>query len=626
MHSQELLIGLSSVIIIGVLVQWVAWRFKLPSILLLLIAGFIAGPITGFLNPDELFGDLLTPLVSLSVGIILFEGGLTLELRELRSIGNVVRNLVSIGALITWLLVTLVARFVLGLDLGIAALLGAILVVTGPTVIGPLLRFMGPIGRTGSILKWEGIVIDPIGATLSVLVFEALVAQNVGEGLSVVIGSIMKTVLIGGGFGLLGALIMIGMLRRDWIPESLDVPFTLAMVVAVFTASNLFQAESGLFATTVMGITLANQRFFAVKHILEFKENLRVLLIAALFILLSARLPLDQVIDAALNWHTWLFIALLMLVVRPLTVAVSTFRSNLTLQERALLAWMAPRGIVAASISSIFALDLANEGFQQASQLVPMTFITIIATVTIYGLTAAPLARRLGLTNGQPQGLLVIGAHTWAREIAAAVQAAGFRVLMADSNRGNIRNAQMQNLDTFYGNALSDGADDILDLEDIGQLVALTPNEEINALASIHFAETFGDDGVYQLSSQANSTRRADEAPARELRGQALGGNDITYRQLDRMFTEGAVVKRTKITAQFSYEQLIETYEGEFIPLFVVTEDDKLTVLSEASSDPQVGQAVIFVAKPLQPQGEDSEAAPPNVASATVAGKAQASA
>ena len=246
MHDNHLLIGLTAILVIGILAQWVAWRLKLPSILLLLIAGFLAGPITGFLNPDELLGELLTPLVSVSVGIILFEGGLTLELRELRSIGRVVRNLISIGALVTWLLVTIAATFILGFPIGISALFGAILVVTGPTVIGPLLRHMGPIGRVGSILKWEGIVIDPIGATLAVLVFEALVAQSLGEGLTLVIGSVIKTVLIGGGFGLLGALLIIAMLRRQWIPESLDVPFTLATVVAVFAADNIYLVSVSL--------------------------------------------------------------------------------------------------------------------------------------------------------------------------------------------------------------------------------------------------------------------------------------------------------------------------------------------------------------------------------------------
>lgn len=620
MHDNHLLIGLTAILVIGILAQWVAWRLKLPSILLLLIAGFLAGPITGFLNPDELLGELLTPLVSVSVGIILFEGGLTLELRELRSIGRVVRNLISIGALVTWLLVTIAATFILSFPIGISALFGAILVVTGPTVIGPLLRHMGPIGRVGSILKWEGIVIDPIGATLAVLVFEALVAQSLGEGLTLVIGSVIKTVLIGGGFGLLGALLIIAMLRRQWIPESLDVPFTLATVVAVFAASNIFQAESGLFATTVMGITLANQRFFAVKHILEFKENLRVMLIAALFILLSARLPLDDVVQAATDWHSWAFIALLMGVVRPLSVAASTYGSSLTVQERIMLAWMAPRGIVAASIASIFALDLMKAGFTHVDQLVPEIFITIVVTVSIYGLSSGPLSRWLGLSDGHPQGLLIIGAHGWAREIAAAVKAAGFKVLMADSNRGNIRAAQKQGLETFYGNALADAADDLLNLDGIGRLVALTPNDEVNTLAAVHFEETFGRDGVFQLSSTAGSTRRAEDVPARALRGNSLGGEDITYRQLDRLFAAGGVVKQRSLTSQFDFDRLVATYDGDLVPLFVVTENDELVLLSDESETPKVGHSVIFVAVPVPQETSNNAARKPQNGTATQRG------
>jgi NhaP-type Na+/H+ or K+/H+ antiporter len=291
---EHILLSLASIIVLGIGAEWLAWRLRLPSILLLLIFGIVVGPVTGFLNPDALFGDLLLPVVSIAVAIILFEGGLNLRISELRQVGGVVRNLITIGVLVTWLIGAGAAHFLLGLNFALALLLGAILVVSGPTVIMPLLRHLRPSGQVGSILKWEGIVIDPIGAILAVLVFEAILAGGFREAAAVTVIGLLKTILIGGGIGMLGAMIMVLLLRRFWIPDFLHGAVSLTLVIAVFAGSNLLQTDSGLLAATVMGIYLANQRTVSVRHIVRFKENLRVLLISGLFILLAARLQVSH--------------------------------------------------------------------------------------------------------------------------------------------------------------------------------------------------------------------------------------------------------------------------------------------------------------------------------------------
>jgi len=430
--AESILLRLASIVILGIGAEWLAWRLRLPSILLLLIFGFIAGAATNFLNPDILLGDLLLPLVSIAVALILFEGGLNLRLTELRKSGGVVRNLITVGLLVTWLIGAGAAYFVLGLNLALAILLGAILVVTGPTVIMPLLRHLRLGGQTGSILKWEGVVIDPLGAILAVLVFQAVLAGEIQAATPLIVLSLLKTILIGGVIGALGALLVILLLQRYWVPDFLHSMISLMVVIAAFLAANLIQIESGLLAATVMGIILANQNRVSVRHIAEFKENLRVLLISSLFILLAARLQMSDL--AAVSVGSIAFLAILILVARPASVALSTLGSKLKWRERLCLAWLAPRGIVAAAVASVFALRLSEAGYPQAELLVSLTFIVIAGTVAIYGLSAPAVARWLKVAESNPQGVLIVGSHAWARTIAQTLQAEKYRVLLVDCN------------------------------------------------------------------------------------------------------------------------------------------------------------------------------------------------
>ena len=372
MH-EHILFYLAGIIVLGVAAQWLAWRIGLPSILLLLVIGIIAGPVTGWLTPDALFGELLSPVVSLAVALILYEGGLTLKIAELRKVGGVVRNLVTVGALITWVVSGLAAYFILDLGAPLFVLLGAMLVVTGPTVIAPLLRHIRPTGAVGPALKWEGIVIDPIGALLAVLVFEVIQIGATGEATVHVAVAVLKTIVFGGGLGLAAAAILILVLSRHWIADHLESAASLMLVVATFAAADWLQAESGLLAVTVMGFALANQKRVDIENIVEFKENLRVLLISSLFIVLAARVNLADL--GAVAPRGLLFVAVLVLIARPLAAFVSTLGSTLSRGERLLLCWMAPRGIVAAAMASVFAMRLEAAGHDGAATLLPITFI-----------------------------------------------------------------------------------------------------------------------------------------------------------------------------------------------------------------------------------------------------------
>ena len=605
--TEHILVGLASILVLGICARWLAWWVHLPAILFLLLCGLVVGPFTGMLNPDALLGELLLPIVSLSVAIILFEGGLSLRFSDLPQIGRVLRYLVSFGAAVTWIISAVAAYAVAGLDPALAVLLGAILVVTGPTVITPLLQDIRPTGPVGSILRWEGIVIDPIGATLAVLVFEGIVADGFRQAATVMALGVVKTVAIGGILGFLGARTLMLILKPFWAPDFLHNPLTLMIVITVFTLANLLQAESGLLAVTVMGVLLANQRTISIRHIVEFKENLRVLLISSLFILLASRLQLDNLM--LVGARSLEFLAILVFVARPAAVALSTIRSGLSWRERVFLAWMAPRGIVAASVASIFALRLMDAGYAQAERIVPLTFLIIIGTVTLYGLTAGLVARWLRIAEANPQGLLIIGAHSWARSLAGLLQAAGCRVLLIDTNLANIAAARMVGLPAHHGNILTEHIMEELPLDGIGRLIAWTSNDEVNALAALQGAEIFSRSEVYQLPPKDTGNNHSGRMP-RHLRGRLLFDGELTYAALTERLASGAVLQKTQLTQEFDYSAFQARYGATALPLFLVDGAKNLIVgTAQEKLLPRPGQTLIGLIDPGE-EAEEAETAP----------------
>jgi hypothetical protein len=479
----------------------------------------------------------------------------------------------------------------------VATLLGAMLVVTGPTVIGPLLSMIRPNRRVAAVAKWEGITIDPIGVLLALVVFEAILGHPLSETTGMLVMVVLKMVVAGSLIGVVAAVILVILLRRHGIPDNLQETVTLMLVAAAYLAAELFQEESGLFAVTLMGMVLANQRYVDVTHIVSFKETLRTLIISSLFIILAARLPLESV--RQLDWRVGVFLALLILVVRPLAVWLSAWGSPLQTNEKIFLSWMAPRGIVAAAVSSVFALRLMEmeEGMAQAELLVPVTFAVIVTTVALYGLTAQRLALRLGLASLHPQGLLMMGAHEGAQQIATTVQQEGFRVLLVDTNRANAYRARMADLDVYSGSVLEEHLTDEIDLSGLGRFVGLTPNDEANSLAALHFEHLFGRKNVYQLApwrSTKQGDGDGDEYSPRHLRGRFLFGERVNYSLLNDGFRRGAVVKATGLTEDFNYEAFCRHYDDDVILLFVI--EDEKTLLLNTQKDPltpRPGQTVI---------------------------------
>jgi NhaP-type Na+/H+ or K+/H+ antiporter/Trk K+ transport system NAD-binding subunit len=590
--SESFLLGITAIILLGTAAQWLSWRLKIPSILLLLIFGFLAGPVFKIVNPDFLFGNLLFPLVSFSVAVILFEGGMTLNISELKVVGKVLRNLITFGILITWCLSTIAAYLFLNLSLALSLLLGAILVVTGPTVIMPILREVRPKGQLSSILKWEGILNDPVGALLAVLVFESILATGLPEATSITIQGLLKTIVPGTLIGLAGAYIIVLMLQYRMIPDFLRNPITLMMVFCVFAGANLLQEESGLFSVTLMGIVLASQKKVNIRHILEFKENLRVLLISVLFIILASRLTIDDF--NMLGLGSILFLLALILFIRPVMVFLSTMGSTLSLREKIFLSWMAPRGIVAAAVTSLFAFELSHNGFNGAEVLVPLMFFVIIGTITVYGLSARPLSRWLKIADPNPQGCLILGAHDCASSIGRILKDNGFKVLMVDTNRENLSKARKRGLPTYRGSILSEHILNDINLDGIGRLLALTPNTEVNSLAALYFSKLFGSNEVYQLAIEGNQGDQG-KAVSRELRGHMLFGSKFTYIYLTRKFSGNSGIQKILIKDESDYENLRKRHgRDNVIPLFIISEGNELTIYTDVTRPtPQPGDTLI---------------------------------
>jgi NhaP-type Na+/H+ or K+/H+ antiporter len=590
---------LAIIVGVGMAAQWIAWRTQIPSIILLLIAGLVLGPFSGVVDPDEFLGGSLFSIVSLAVALILFEGGLDLPPRELKATGTVVRRLISIGAIITFLVGAWGAERLFDMSRGAATVMAAVLVVTGPTVVGPLLRFVRPSGRTGPMLRAEGILIDPIGATASLVAFEVALTNEPGAAVISVVEVVGWTLLAGFGIGFVAAWILDHALRRFLIPDHLGNPIALAVVIVAFVLSNEVQEEAGLLTVTVMGIWLARRESAAVRQLLEFNESLRTLLISALFILLAARIETDQLQDVILP--SLVFLALLVFVARPASVLVSTVRSQLSWRERLFLMAMAPRGIVAAAVSAIFALRLEEREVRGAELIVPIVFLVIIGTIVVYGFLAGPMARKLQLAEARANGVLIVGAHAMGRGLAKALSDHGVKAMLVDTDPYNITRSVALGLPARRLSVLTEEATHELDLRGIGRLLALTSNDEVNALAASRFARVFGRRETFQL---APGEKRRKGALPEELLGRIVGIHGLEYGTIDERLRQGWRVR----SAPAGEPTTAAAESEQFIPMARVFEG-QLSFVCRNDAVPSQGTVIGLAAPSMQKQLDDEAAA-----------------
>ena len=592
--DHSLFFYMAGVPVLGLAAQWLAWRLRVPSILLLLLGGVGLG---FFVKIDDLLLDIagsdepflaaqiLFPIVSLSVAVILFEGGLTLKFSELHESGKTVLRLVTLGALISWILTSFAASYLLGFDYRLAILLGAILVVTGPTVVAPMIRHIRPTRKVASIVKWEGIVVDPIGAVLAVLVFELMFhADHSDQRIMTALCLITLTAVVGLVFGALIGWLLTLVVQNFWIPDHLHGVLFLASALGSFALSNLIVEESGLVTVTVLGIFLANQKAVSLEHIVQFKENLGVILISCLFIVLGSRLDLSSLMDDGV-WRL-LFLAALILLIRPASVLLSSWKTEASFREQLLVGALAPRGIVAAAVASVFSLKIVADGHgseemlalaKQAEALVPVTFLVIIGTVMFYGLTSAPLARALQLADSNPQGMLIAGAESWIQKLAQVLEKAGVPVVLVDTNYRNVSEARMSGLRAYCASILSEDIEESADLSGIGRLLAMTGNDEVNVLATREYAHLFGKVNVYQLPP--NNQSSGGRGSLKETkRARELFGGGLNQRRLSELVRQGHEMKATSLTPEYTLDDFRKTHGEEAKILFLIDSPQRVQI------------------------------------------------
>lgn len=597
MESQATVIA--AIGVLGVGAQWLAWRTGWPAIVLMLLAGFTAGPVLGVLDPKATFGDLMEPMIGIGVALILFEGGLSLDLRELRQSGGAVWRLATIGVLIGWLLGTLAGYYVAGLVWPVAVLFGGILIVTGPTVVIPLLRQATIQPRPASILKWEGIVNDPTGALCAVIAYEYFrrLAESPGASLFEVVPPLIIAAALSGLIGYGAARAIAWLFPRGAIPEYLKVPVMFIAVIGVFVLCNAIEHEAGLVAVTVMGISLANMNVSSLRSIHPFKENIAVLLVSGIFILLASSLERADLVYLQSSWRPLAFVLTLLFVVRPVTVLVSLLGSAIPWNERLFVAWIAPRGIVLVAISGLFALRLGDLNIAGGQLLIGLSFAVVVATVVAHGFTINLAARLLRIKGTSRPGLMIVGSTPWT--IALARQMHGLRtpVMVADPSWQRLAPARREGIPFYHGEILNEATEHNLDLTPYQVLVAATDNEAYNALVCNEFAYEIGRDSVYQLGEAADDDHRA---LPQSLRGRALfksgfGVTDVSERQ-----QQGWVFRKTRLTAEYTFENALRDLPQEAQLLLLLREGTGTMrfFTHAARPEPRPGDTVISFSPP----------------------------
>ncbi|GAB4355925.1 MAG: sodium:proton antiporter [Oricola sp.] len=586
----------------GIMAQWLAWRLRLPAIVLLLAAGFIAGPVTGFLVPAEDFGKVYQPVVGLAVAIILFEGGLTLNFHEIRETSGAVRRIILLGGPLTWLGAALAGRYVGGLEWPVAIILGAVLVVTGPTVIMPLLRSARLKARPASLLRWEAIVNDPIGALFAVISFEIFLVFHGGHAAGGLAVEILAAFAFALAAGLGAAQVLIWSFIRGHVPEYLKAPISVAAVLTVFAVSNLFLEESGLLAVTVMGIRMANSRIASLAELRRFKETITVLLVSALFIVLTA--ALEWPVIHSLDWRAAGFVFALLFVIRPLAIALATVGTGLSWQERLLAAWIAPRGIVAVAVASLFGALLTAAGTADGERMVAFTFAVVVATIVLHGFTLAPLARILGLRTAGKPGILIVGGSRWATALAAKLKDIEIPVTIADPNWNHLVDARQAGIDTHFGDPLSEHAHHHLDTARFSALIAATDNEAYNALVCTDFGPEIGRNNVYEIGGRREQSDR--RTMHFTIGGWQLFKPGLDFRELRRRHDAGWTFQSTRLTEEFNREAYLASRHPDARVILWRRPDGSL-VFETGSSGTRVqeGDVIISFAPPRQADTPD---------------------
>lgn len=607
------MLELAGIVILGILAQWVAWRFKIPAILPLILIGLAIGPLFTLIsdNGEKLIepvwneskgsglfpGEMLFHFVSLAISVILFEGSLTLKKNEVLNVGPVIFKLITVGVIITFFGAGLTSHFLFNLSWPISFLFAALIIVTGPTVITPILRNIPLKKDISAVLKWEGILIDPIGAVAAVLMFEFI---SIGQGQEFTQQALIefgKTVIIGFSIGFSFAYALYFAIKRNTIPHYLMNVISLSAVLGVYVLSEQFAHESGLLSVVVMGMVLGNIDLPNLKELLYFKESLSVLLISILFILLAANIDMAD-LYLIYNWKTLILFAVVVFLIRPLGVFASTTGSGLKFNERLFISWVGPRGIVAAGIASLFGTRLAMNGEPGAEYITPLVFVIVLGTVLLNATTARIFAKISGVFLNESSGILIVGASNMSRLIAKYLQKNDKHVVLIDSNKENIERAKAMGLDAMEANIFSDDLTDNPEFSDVGYLMSLTSSVEVNKHAISRFKNQLGENGSFRLITP-EEMKDSENVPE-----EALFSKKDDYINLIEVARDYPKVSEIhlKSKAHFLKEIARLNEEKHAIPIFIKDLNNEIHIIGSYNDQMKIeeGYQLAYLGKPLE--------------------------
>ncbi|NVK53784.1 MAG: sodium:proton antiporter [Flavobacteriaceae bacterium] len=603
------MLELAGIIILGILAQWFAWKFKIPAILPLILIGLLVGPIAAeFLSDDGskwiepvwngkkgLFpGEGLYYFVSLAISIILFEGGLTLKRDEIKNVGPVITKLITIGSAITFLGAGIVAHYFFNLNWELSFLFSGLIIVTGPTVITPILRNIPLKKDVSAVLKWEGILIDPIGALVAVLVFEFISVGGGGGFTKTALIEFGKILLFGTSFGFTFAHALTFIINKKLVPHYLLNVVSLSTVLLVFVESEIFAHESGLLAVVVMGMVLGNGKLKSLKELLYFKESLSVLLISILFILLAANINIEDLM-LLYTWKTAALFAVVVFVIRPLAVFISTYKSKLKVNEKLFISWVGPRGIVAAGIASLFGSKLIKNGVVGAEYITPLVFMIVLGTVLLNATTARIFAKVVGVFLKSSEGILIVGASSASRLIASYLNKNGRRVVLIDSNSNHIKRAQDMGLEAIEASVYDDDLSENIELNDVGYLMSLTGSSVVNEFVLHKFSDHFGEQGAFRLIS-SDEMKHPETAT-----DQRLFSLTDDYINLSEVVRDYPTINEVAIKSKEDFMDKLEKLNAEItsIPVFLKCNDGIIHIISTEADQLKIeeGSQLMYLGK-----------------------------
>lgn len=576
-QSELAILTVVVIISLGIFSQYIAWRIQWPSIVIMSLAGIIVGPVLGLINPQETLGGLYSPIISLAVALILFEGSTSLDIREVKGISKSVYRIVTVGTFIAWIAGSLAAHFIAGLSLEISFIIGGLFVVTGPTVIIPLLRQAKLTPRVSTVLKWEGIIVDPIGPLLALFAYEIIKITSsetfsVGDFIPFFSGALMAVLL-----GLAIGIAVSYLVGKGLIPEYLKTPIIFCFVLISFTVSEVIMHETGMLAVTIMGLTLARTKKYvhSLGSIGHFMENISILLTSTVFILLTASLTQEAIMEI-FTWPIMIFVIAMLIIVRPLSIWISTIGTELTIEERMLVGWIAPRGIVALVVSGYFASLLSNDGYQNAAILTSLTLALVFLTVCFHGFSIGPIARKLGLSTEGSAGALIVGANSFSIAFANHLKEMGVNVLITDTSGDRLYPAMDIGIPTYYGEILSEHSDFEIDMTPYDSILAMKGDAAYNALVCQSYLPEFGYHNTFSLPVSTHRPDLKELFPT--MKANFLFGEGQTFNELNKKINTGYTISTMEIQTKETIQK--EQMSDKEIPLCVKSKNGNINFVT----------------------------------------------